>query len=65
MVRLRAEGAGERRVEAVRPRSQEKGSSGLGERSQPGPLWPLVSSQEVIQKFLQNAAGPAGLTPSA
>ena len=41
----------------VRPQNQEKVSSrSLASRTSPGLLWPLVSSQEVIQKFLQNAA---------
>lgn len=40
-----------------KPRSQKKVSSrSLGSRTSPGLLWPLVPSQEVIQKFLQNAA---------
>lgn len=43
---------------------QGEGSSRASASSaNPGPLWPLVSSQEVIQKFLQMLLGPAGLAP--
>lgn len=53
-----AERSGRRGAEVVRPQRPERGSSkASASRASPGPLWPLVSSQEVIQKFLQTAAG--------
>lgn len=38
-------------------RDSGRGGKAAASRTRPGPpLWPPVSSQEVIQKFLQNAA---------